>query len=187
VCTHLGCLTTWNQDLDIIACHATARKFTRTARIELRPGRPSRCPWLKDLGEPMKATSQSTRLHRHSSTAVSEDDEHAHKGRSGHRTSTRKPSVAIGLAASGTGNQCTFAPRAGIQQNIFLHLFATKVRKRMVRFSATWYLRHADVGNILILVITPGFAHAWYYHPSVPAGLRGYEGPCNSSYRRDYF
>ena len=37
---------------------------------------------------------------------------------------------------SGVGSS-TLHRALAIQQNIFLHLFATKVRKRMVRFSAT--------------------------------------------------
>ena len=30
VCTHLGCLTAWNQDLGIIACPCHGSKFTRS-------------------------------------------------------------------------------------------------------------------------------------------------------------
>ena len=67
---------------------------------------------------------------------------------------------------SGTGNS-TLHRALAIQQNIFLHLFATKVRKRMVRFSATWYLGTLTFGTFLILVIT-GVLLMLYYHPSVP-------------------
>src|SRR5271165_6132943 len=67
---------------------------------------------------------------------------------------------------SGTGNS-TLHRALAIQQNIFLHLFATKVRKRMVRFSATWYLGTLTFGTFLILVIT-GILLMLYYHPSVP-------------------
>jgi quinol-cytochrome oxidoreductase complex cytochrome b subunit len=67
---------------------------------------------------------------------------------------------------SGTGNS-TLRRALAIQQNIFLHLFATKVRKRMVRFSATWYLGTLTLGTFLILVIT-GILLMLYYHPSVP-------------------
>src|ERR1039458_9527578 len=67
---------------------------------------------------------------------------------------------------SGTGNS-TLHRALAIQQNIFLHLFATKVRKRMVRFSATWYLGTLTLGTFLILVIT-GILLMLYYHPSVP-------------------
>ena len=67
---------------------------------------------------------------------------------------------------SGTGNS-TLHRALAIQQNMFLHLFATKVRKRMVRFSATWYLGTLTLGTFLILVIT-GILLMLYYHPSVP-------------------
>ena len=67
---------------------------------------------------------------------------------------------------SGTGFS-TLHRALAIQQNIFLHLFATKVRKRMVRFSATWYLGTLTFGTFLILVIT-GILLMLYYHPSVP-------------------
>jgi quinol-cytochrome oxidoreductase complex cytochrome b subunit len=67
---------------------------------------------------------------------------------------------------SGTGTS-TLHRALAIQQNIFLHLFATKVRKRMVRFSATWYLGTLTLGTFLILVVT-GILLMLYYHPSVP-------------------
>src|SRR5579862_2559228 len=54
-----------------------------------------------------------------------------------------------------------------IQQNVFLHLFSTKVRTRMLSFSATWYLGTLTLGTFLILVAT-GIPLMLYYHPSVP-------------------
>jgi len=54
-----------------------------------------------------------------------------------------------------------------IQQNVFLHLFPTKVRRRMISFSATWYLGVMTFGTFLVLVIT-GILLMLYYHPSVP-------------------
>jgi hypothetical protein len=54
---------------------------------------------------------------------------------------------------SGSGSS-TLHRALAIQQNIFLHLFATKVRKRMVRFGVTWYLGTLTFGTFLILVIT---------------------------------
>ena len=56
VCTHLGCLTAWNQDLGIIACPCHGSKFARTGeKIEGPAPRP--LPWLKawvsDEGELM--------------------------------------------------------------------------------------------------------------------------------------
>ena len=54
-----------------------------------------------------------------------------------------------------------------VQQNVFLHLFSIKARKRMLEFSATWYLGALTFGTFLILVIT-GILLMLYYHPSVP-------------------
>lgn len=54
-----------------------------------------------------------------------------------------------------------------VQQNVFLHLFSTKARKRLLSFSVTWYLGALTFGTFLILVIT-GVLLMLYYHPSVP-------------------
>ena len=54
-----------------------------------------------------------------------------------------------------------------MQQNVFLHLFSVKARKRLLSFSATWYLGALTFGTFLILVIT-GVLLMLYYHPSVP-------------------
>ena len=59
-----------------------------------------------------------------------------------------------------------------IQQNVFLHLFSTKVRKRMIEFNATWYLGTLTLGTFGILVIT-GILLMLYYHPSVPSEVNG--------------
>src|ERR1700739_3357635 len=67
---------------------------------------------------------------------------------------------------SGTGTS-TLHRSLAIQQNIFLHLFSTKVRRRMLDLSATWYLGPLTFGTFLILVIT-GILLMLYYHPSVP-------------------
>ena len=67
---------------------------------------------------------------------------------------------------SGTGDS-TLHRALAIQQNVFLHLFSTKVRKRMLKFSATWYLGTLTLGTFLILVIT-GVLLMLYYHPSAP-------------------
>ncbi len=46
VCTHLGCLTAWSQDMGIIACPCHGSKFKRTGeKIEGPAPRP--LPWLK--------------------------------------------------------------------------------------------------------------------------------------------
>jgi quinol-cytochrome oxidoreductase complex cytochrome b subunit len=66
----------------------------------------------------------------------------------------------------GTGAS-TLRRSMAIQQNVFLHLFSTKVRRRMVGLSATWYLGTLTFGTFLILVIT-GILLMLYYHPSVP-------------------
>src|SRR5438445_8479840 len=67
---------------------------------------------------------------------------------------------------SGTGAS-TLHRSLAIQQNIFLHLFSTKVRRRMLSFSATWYLGTLTFGTFVILVVT-GILLMLYYHPSVP-------------------
>ena len=67
---------------------------------------------------------------------------------------------------SGTGSS-TLKRSLAIQQNVFLHLFSTKVRRRMLSFSATWYLGTLTLGTFLILVVT-GILLMLYYHPSVP-------------------
>ena len=67
---------------------------------------------------------------------------------------------------SGTGTS-TLHRSLAIQQNIFLHLFATKVRKRMISFNVTWFLGTLTLGTFFILVIT-GVLLMLYYHPSVP-------------------
>src|SRR6266571_1404962 len=67
---------------------------------------------------------------------------------------------------SGTGAS-TLHRSLAIQQNIFLHLFSTKVRRRMLSFSATWYLGTLTFGTFVILVVT-GILLMFYYHPSVP-------------------
>jgi quinol-cytochrome oxidoreductase complex cytochrome b subunit len=54
-----------------------------------------------------------------------------------------------------------------VQQNVFLHLFSVKARKRMLGFSATWYLGALTFATFMILVIT-GVLLMLYYHPSVP-------------------
>jgi cytochrome b6 len=67
---------------------------------------------------------------------------------------------------SGTGSS-TLHRALAVQQNVFLHLFTTKVRTRMLSFSATWYLGTLTFGTFLILVGT-GIPLMFYYHPSVP-------------------
>ncbi|MGB9203188.1 MAG: cytochrome b N-terminal domain-containing protein [Terriglobales bacterium] len=67
---------------------------------------------------------------------------------------------------SGTGSS-TLHRALAVQQNVFLHLFSTKVRTRLLSFSATWYLGTLTFGTFLILVAT-GIPLMFYYHPSVP-------------------
>ena len=67
---------------------------------------------------------------------------------------------------SGTGKS-TLHNALAIQQNVFLHLFPTKVRKRMLGLGATWYLGTLTLGTFLVLVVT-GILLMLYYHPSVP-------------------
>ena len=54
-----------------------------------------------------------------------------------------------------------------IQQNVFLHLSAVKVRRRALAFSVTWFLGTLSFATFLILTFT-GILLMLYYHPSVP-------------------
>ncbi len=54
-----------------------------------------------------------------------------------------------------------------VQQNIFLHLFSVKVRKRSLLFRVTWFLGALTTTTFGVLVIT-GILLMLYYHPSVP-------------------
>ena len=67
---------------------------------------------------------------------------------------------------SGTG-ESNLHRALTVQQNVFLHLFSVKARKRTLEFRATWYLGALTFGTFLILVIT-GILLMLYYHPSVP-------------------
>jgi quinol-cytochrome oxidoreductase complex cytochrome b subunit len=67
---------------------------------------------------------------------------------------------------SGTGDS-NLRRALFVQQNVFLHLFSVKARRRTIAFSATWYLGALTFGTFLILVIT-GILLMLYYHPSVP-------------------
>ena len=77
-----------------------------------------------------------------------------------------KTRVWRSIFRSGAG-QSTLHRALAIQQNVFLHLFPTKVRRRMISLGATWYLGILTLGTFLLLVIT-GILLMLYYHPSVP-------------------
>lgn len=77
-----------------------------------------------------------------------------------------KTRVWRSIFRSGAG-QSTLHRALAIQQNVFLHLFPTKVRRRMIGLGATWYLGILTLGTFLLLVIT-GILLMLYYHPSVP-------------------
>ncbi|HXY14443.1 MAG TPA: cytochrome b N-terminal domain-containing protein [Terriglobales bacterium] len=78
----------------------------------------------------------------------------------------RKTRVWRSIFRSGTGTS-TLRRSLVIQQDVFLHLFPTKVRRRMLDFSVTWYLGSLTFGTFVILVTT-GILLMLYYHPSVP-------------------
>ena len=48
----------------------------------------------------------------------------------------------------------TLRKSMAIQQNVFLHLLSTKVRKRMLEFNATWYLGTLTLGTFGFLGFT---------------------------------
>jgi quinol-cytochrome oxidoreductase complex cytochrome b subunit len=77
-----------------------------------------------------------------------------------------KTRVWRSIFRSGAGHS-TLQRALAIQQNVFLHLFPTKVRRRMISLGATWYLGILTLGTFLLLVIT-GILLMLYYHPSVP-------------------
>ncbi len=78
----------------------------------------------------------------------------------------RKTRVWRSIFRGGTGSS-TLRRSLAIQQDVFLHLFPTKVRRRMLDISVTWYLGTLTFGTFLILVAT-GILLMLYYHPSVP-------------------
>jgi cytochrome b6 len=78
----------------------------------------------------------------------------------------RKSRVWRSIFRSGTGAS-TLHRSLAIQQDVFLHLFPTKVRRRMLNIGVTWYLGTLTFGAFMILVST-GILLMLYYHPSVP-------------------
>jgi len=46
VCTHLGCLTAWKQDLNLIACPCHGSRFNREG-VKVAGPAPQPLPWLK--------------------------------------------------------------------------------------------------------------------------------------------
>jgi cytochrome b6 len=78
----------------------------------------------------------------------------------------RKSRVWRSVFRSGTGTS-TLHRSLVIQQDVFLHLLPTKVRRRMLNVGVTWYLGTLTFGTFVILVSTGVFLML-YYHPSVP-------------------
>jgi cytochrome b6 len=78
----------------------------------------------------------------------------------------RRNRIWQSIFRSGSGTS-TLHRSMAIQQNVFLHLFSTKARKRMMGFEATWYLGTLTFGTFLVLIVT-GILLMLYYHPSVP-------------------
>jgi cytochrome b6 len=54
-----------------------------------------------------------------------------------------------------------------IRQNVFLHPFGLKVRKRALCFATTWYLG-VLTGTAFVILTVSGVLLMVYYHPSVP-------------------
>jgi len=78
----------------------------------------------------------------------------------------RKSRVWRSIFRSGTGTS-TLHRSLVIQQDVFLHLFPTKIRRRMLNIGVTWYLGTLTFGTFVVLVST-GVLLMLYYHPSVP-------------------
>jgi len=78
----------------------------------------------------------------------------------------RQSRVWRSIFRSGTGTS-TLHRSLVIQQDVFLHLFPTKIRRRMLNIGVTWYLGTLTFGTFVILVST-GVLLMLYYHPSVP-------------------
>lgn len=78
----------------------------------------------------------------------------------------RRSRVWRSVFRSGPGSS-TLHRALVVQQNVFLHLFSVKARKRALEFSVTWYLGALSFATFAILVIT-GVLLMLYYHPSVP-------------------
>jgi len=79
--------------------------------------------------------------------------------------SLQRTRVWRSMFRSGTGSS-TLHRALAIQQNVFLHLFSTKVRRRMLTFRASGTLGALTLGTFFILVVT-GILLMLYYHPSV--------------------
>jgi quinol-cytochrome oxidoreductase complex cytochrome b subunit len=80
--------------------------------------------------------------------------------------SLRETRVWRSIFRSGTGPSDLYRALV-IQQNLFLHSFPTKVRRRALEFGVTCYLGTLTFGTFLILVVT-GIPLMLYYHPSAP-------------------
>jgi quinol-cytochrome oxidoreductase complex cytochrome b subunit len=67
---------------------------------------------------------------------------------------------------SGTGDS-NLKRALTVQQNVFLHLFSVKSRRKVMEFGPTWYLGAMTAATFGILVVT-GILLMFYYHPSDP-------------------
>ncbi len=84
----------------------------------------------------------------------------------GYWNQLRRTRVWKSVFRSGTGTSNLHRSQV-VQQSIFLHLLAVKVRKRAISFRVTWYLGTLSTATFAILVIT-GIPLMLYYHPSAP-------------------
>jgi nitrite reductase/ring-hydroxylating ferredoxin subunit len=174
VCTHLGCLTAWKPELGIIACPCHGSKFTRDGRKDRRPR--TQAPAVEAHLAQRRRRSSGGPLHRRSSAAAGFLLEGVSMAKTFDQyfEDLRGTRVWRSIFRSGAGSS-TLHRALAIQQNVFLHLFSTKVRTRMLSFSATWYLGTLTLGTFFILVAT-GIPFMLYYHPIRAAGLRRHEG-----------
>lgn len=85
---------------------------------------------------------------------------------SGNLDSVRASRVWQSIFRSGAGASNLHRAQA-VQQNLFLHLFSVKMRRRALDIGVTWYLGALTFATFLLLVVT-GIPLMLYYHPSVP-------------------
>ena len=142
VCTHLGCLTAWKPDLGIIACPCHGSKFKQEG-VKIEGPAPKPLPWLRmwlsDDGDLLVDRSSRHTLHgvREGLSMAKDVDKYFRR--------IARNRVWRSMFRSGTGAS-TLHRALAFSRTFFYTLFSTKVRKRVLEFSATWYLGTLTLG-----------------------------------------